>query len=99
MRARCIAAVSAASLTMTLIGMPVLAQQVQQPSQPPGSPSARPLDLTLPPPADTGKGRPYAPSLDPAPASGCAVIDCRLRIIGAVQHNGAVELNGALFKW
>jgi len=52
------------------------------------APSARstlPLDLT--PPADTGKPRAFAPSLDTAPAPGCeAVLDCRLRVIGAVRR-------------
>jgi hypothetical protein len=58
------------------------------------------LSLEQPPPADTGKPRAFAPSLDTAPAPGCeAVLDCRLRVIGAVQRDGAVELNATLFKW
>jgi hypothetical protein len=58
------------------------------------------LDLALPPPADTGKARPFASRAEPLPGAGCEdVLDCRLRVIGALQHNGAVELSGALLKW
>jgi hypothetical protein len=70
------------------------AQQAAQPSAAPA------LQLDLPAPADTGKPRAFNPHLDPAPPPGCAVaLNCRLRVIGEVQHNGAVELNATLFKW
>jgi hypothetical protein len=71
----------------------------QQATQPAPRPANQPLTLDLPPPADTGKARYFAPP-DLPPSLGCAaVLDCRLRVIGALQHNGAVELNGALLKW
>jgi hypothetical protein len=59
-----------------------------------------PLPLDLPPPADTGKPRLFvAPPVTPPP-SGCALsFDCRVRVIGAIQRNGAVELNATLLKW
>jgi hypothetical protein len=71
----------------------VAAQQAASASQ--STPS-----LELPPSADTGKPRAFAPSLDTTPTPGCeAVLDCRLRVIGAVRRDGAVELNATLFKW
>jgi hypothetical protein len=74
------------------------AAAAQQATQLP--PTTPPLDLALPAPADTGKGRPFMPPLDAAQSPDCAaVLACRLRVYGAVQHNGAVELNAALFKW
>jgi hypothetical protein len=83
----------AVGLTVFLAGSPAVAQQAQ--------PSAGfPLELGVPPPADTGKPRFFAPPVELSPPPGCAAaLDCRLRVIGAVQHNGAVELNAALFKW
>jgi hypothetical protein len=58
-----------------------------------------PLFLDPTPPADTGKPRFFAPSLPPPSPYCAAAFDCRLRVIGTVQHNGAVELNGTLLKW
>lgn len=56
------------------------------------------LDLT--PPANTGKPRLFVPPPVVPPPSGCAAaLDCRVRIIGAVQRNGAIELNATAFKW
>jgi hypothetical protein len=92
--------------TMTMIGrwclafamLAVCAGGVAAQQASPASQSGLPLDLTSP--ADTGKPRAFAPSLDTAPAPGCeALLDCRLRVIGAVRHDGAVELNATLFKW
>jgi len=59
-----------------------------------------PLPLDLPPAAETGKPRFFvAPPVTP-PASGCAAsFDCRVRVIGAIERNGAVELNATAFKW
>jgi hypothetical protein len=59
-----------------------------------------PLPLDLPPAADTGKPHFFvAPSVMPPP-SGCAVsFDCRVRVIGAIERNGAVELNATALKW
>jgi hypothetical protein len=75
-----------------LVAGPAMAQQL--------SANGFPLQLSPSPPADTGKARFFDPPVEPQPPSGCAVaFDCRLRVIGAVQHNGAVELNAALFKW
>jgi hypothetical protein len=83
---------------LTLATLAVCAGGAAAQQASPASQSGLPLDLT--PPADTGKPRAFAPSLDTAPAPGCeAVLDCRLRVIGAVRHDGAVELNATLFKW
>ena len=59
-----------------------------------------PLPLDLPPPADTGKPRFFVPPPASPPPGGCAVaFDCRVRVIGTVQRNGAVELNATMLKW
>jgi hypothetical protein len=80
--------------TLAICASPVSAQQSTQPA-PAGA-----VPLALSPPADTGKPRLSPPPLEATPAPGCeAVLDCRLKVIGTVQHNGAVELNAALFKW
>jgi hypothetical protein len=55
--------------------------------------------LDLPPPADSGKPRYFAPRDLPPPPGCTAVLDCRFKVIGTLQHNGAVEVNGAFFKW
>lgn len=72
------------------------AQQATPAASPAGN---QPLVFDLPPAADAGKSRYFAPRDLPL-SSGCAaLLDCRLKVIGAIQHNGAVELNGAVFKW
>lgn len=59
-----------------------------------------PLPLDRVPAAEAGKSRPFAVMPAPPPPSGCAAaLDCRLRLIGAIERNGAVELNATLFKW
>jgi len=59
-----------------------------------------PLPLDPAPPADTGKPRLFVPPADAAPPTGCAAaFDCRVRVVGAIQHNGAVELNASVLKW
>jgi len=69
---------------------PVAAQQV--------APAMLAPTLDPSPPADTGKPRFFVPPPETQP--GCAaVLGCRVRVLGAIRHNGAVELNGALFKW
>ena len=71
----------------------------QQPTQAAPASGNQSLVFDLPPAADAGKPRYFAPR-DLPPSSGCAaLLDCRLKVIGAIQHNGAVELNGAVFKW
>jgi hypothetical protein len=84
----------AALAMLAVCGASASAQQ-SQPSPAVGFP----LQLG-PPPADTGKSS-FSPTLaDPLPRPNCAaLLDCRLRVIGAVQHNGAVELDATLFKW
>lgn len=59
----------------------------------------QPLVFDLPPDAEAGKPRYFAPRDLPLSSSCAALLDCRLKVIGAIQHNGAVELNGAVFKW
>ena len=85
---------------MTAIAIAMLvAFAGQAAAQPPSQAGdGLPLQLDLSPPADTGKPHLYAPPLSP-PSADCAVLDCRLRVIGTVQHNGAVELNATALKW
>jgi hypothetical protein len=58
------------------------------------------LPLDPSPFADSGKPHVFVlPPVTPPP-SGCATaFDCRLRLLGAIQHDGAVELNATVFKW
>jgi hypothetical protein len=93
-------------ITVVLWGLAVMALTLwapsagaQQSAQPASTSGNQPLVLDLPPPADSGKPRFFAPRDMPPPPDCMAVLDCRLKIIGSVQHNGAVEFNGALFKW
>jgi len=59
-----------------------------------------PLPLGLPAPADTGKPSLFVPPPTVPPPAGCAAaFDCRIRVIGAIQRNGAVELRTNVFKW
>jgi hypothetical protein len=60
---------------------------------------ASPLSLELPPPADTGKPHLFALPLLSPPTGCAAAFDCRLRVIGTVEHNGAVMHNATAFKW
>jgi|HubBroStandDraft_1064217.scaffolds.fasta_scaffold297164_2 hypothetical protein len=60
--------------------------------------------LPLPPPADTGKAVIFTPPLyaveEAQRPPGCTdPADCRLRIVGGIHKNGAVELNGTLLRW
>ena len=85
----------AAALIAAAIGaLPAAAQQAV---------SAGQITLTLPPhPTDTGKpviyGPPFAAKSDDD--TGCAPgFSCRLRLLGVIQNNGAVELRGTAFTW
>ena len=80
---------------------PVLAQQA--PPAPEGRPLTAPLML-LPRPTETGKPVIYSPQFaaeaDRAWRLGCAPApSCRLRVLGAVEKNGAVALEATAFKW
>ena len=80
----------AALLSLSLVATSALAQQAA-PTE------GFPLPLDPLRPADTGKPR----ILTPPPlveSRGCAALDCRVRVIGTVQHNGAVELNATAFR-
>jgi hypothetical protein len=57
------------------------------------------LLLELPPPADTDKPHLFGLPLLPPPMGCAAAFDCRVRVVGTVQHNGAVVLNATAFKW
>jgi hypothetical protein len=53
-----------------------------------------------PPSVGTGTPQFYVHPPVAAPPAGCAAaFDCRVRVFGAIQHNGAVELNATLLKW
>jgi hypothetical protein len=83
---------------LRLAGMPAMAQTA--PTNP-AVVEGFPLPLALPPAANTGKPRFVVPAPpDPPPPGGCAAaFDCRVRVIGAIQHDGAVELNADVLKW
>lgn len=58
----------------------------------------------LPHPTDTGKPPIFDPQFarkaDEDMASGCAASSqCRFRLLGVIQNNGAVELQATAFKW
>jgi hypothetical protein len=58
-----------------------------------------PLPLNPPLPS-TGTPQFYVrPPIIPPPAGCAAAFDCRVQVLGAIQHNGAVELNAAILKW
>jgi hypothetical protein len=81
----------AALLALTLGAAPTLAQQA--------APTAGfPLGLDTSRPADTGKPQIFVPP-PVVSAPGCTAFDCRLRVIGTVQRNGAVELNATALRW
>jgi hypothetical protein len=76
------------------------AAKAQPAANNPAAVEGLPLPLDLPEAAFSGKPRFFLPPPMVAPPSGCAAaFDCRVRVIGAIQHNGAVELNAAVFKW
>jgi hypothetical protein len=83
---------------LALGGVPAMAQQISD-----GMAAAEgfPLSPNPAPPADTGKPLFFAPpAMRLPPAANCdAALDCRLRAIGTVQHNGAVELEATILKW
>lgn len=59
-----------------------------------------PAPLDLPPPADTAKPRFFVlPPVTPPPVGCAAAFDCRVRVTGAIQHDGAVVLNTTILKW
>ena len=91
MRCWCSAAVLVAAVAWAL---PAAAQQ-------PGG--GGPVLLTLPPyPTDAGKPVIYGPQFiaksdeDKSCAPG---FSCRLRLLGVIQNNGAVELRATAFTW
>ena len=89
--------VAMAPLMLTAQGMPAAAQAV---SDNIAAAEGFPLPLGLPSPADTGKPSLFVPPPLPPPPTGCAAaFDCRIRVIGAIQRDGAVELNTSILKW
>ena len=62
-----------------------------------------PVLLTLPPyPTDAGKPVIYSPQFiaKSDEDKGCAPgFSCRLRLLGVIQNNGAVELRATAFTW
>jgi hypothetical protein len=85
------------ALAVMVVATPALAQSTG--SEPP-APAGFPLPIEPGLAAEAGKPQPFSTAPAAPPATGCAAaLDCRLRVIGAVQHNGAVELNAAVLKW
>jgi hypothetical protein len=65
---------------------------------------ASPAWLSLPRPADSGKAIIYDPQFvvkgEKDIRSGCSPgLQCRLRLLGVIQNNGAVELRATAFTW
>jgi hypothetical protein len=63
-----------------------------------------PLLLSLPRPADSGKALIYDPRFvakgDQDYRSGCPPApQCRFRLLGVIQNNGAIELRATAFTW
>jgi hypothetical protein len=53
-----------------------------------------------PPSPTTGTPQFYVhPPVTPPPEGCAAAFDCRVQLLGAIQHNGAVELNATILKW
>jgi hypothetical protein len=96
-RAAALMALAALAPASLLCATPALAQSAaHEPAATAGFPL--PIDPGLA--AEAGKPRPFVLVPAAPPATGCTTaLDCRLRVIGAVQHNGAVELNAAVLKW
>jgi hypothetical protein len=84
-------------LTLAQQGTPATAQMI---SDNVAAAEGFPLPLGLPAPADTGKPNLFVPPPMTPPLAGCAAaFDCRVRVFGAIQRNGAVELNTSILKW
>ena len=87
----------AAFLAFAAATMPAAAQQA--------TPSLGPISLSpLPRPAETGKPLIFDPQAaakaDRDQTAGCAPgWSCRVRLLGAIKKNGAVELRGTAFTW
>lgn len=84
------------AVTLLALAAPAMAQSV---SDKVTTVEGFPLPLGLPAPADSGKPRSFVPAMAAPSASCAAVLECRLRVIGAIQRNGAVELNASVLKW
>jgi hypothetical protein len=83
-------------VTLAVCGGPAVAQSSPDVAAPVGG---FPLPLTPPAPM-TGLPQFYVhPPVTPPPEGCAAAFDCRVQVLGAIQHNGAVELNATLFKW
>jgi len=80
--------------------LPAAAQQAVSPAEFLGGP---PAPLALPPhPTDTGKPVIYDPQFVAKSDNdrGCSPdFSCRLRLLGVIQNNGAVELRATAFTW
>jgi hypothetical protein len=89
-----------AAISFATLGM-LAGPSMAQPASSDATPGEDfPLPFALPPPADTGKPRFFVPPPVVPPPAGCAAaLDCRLRVLGVIQHNGAVELNATMLKW
>jgi hypothetical protein len=82
----------AAFLAVVVSAAPATAQQASTPW------------LPLPRPADRGKAVIYSPEFlakeDYDRAHGCTPgLQCRVRLLGVIENNGAVELRATAFTW
>lgn len=85
------------ALAVLIASTPALAQST---GREPAASAGFPLPIEPGLAAEAGKPQPFLIAPVAPSATGCAAaLDCRLRVLGAVQHNGAVELNAAVLKW
>jgi hypothetical protein len=86
-----------AAVGFAALGLCALPTAAQQPV------GGEPVTLTLPPhPTDAGKPVIYDPQFAAKSDDkrGCALgLSCRLRLLGVIQNNGAVELRARAFTW
>ena len=85
---------AAALVMVSMCSLPAVAQQALG-----GAPALFTLPLH---PTDAGKPVIYDPEFAAKPddEKGCALVfSCRLRLLGVIQNNGAVELRATAFTW
>lgn len=84
-------------MVLAVCGGPAMAQSSPDAATTAGGGFPLPLAPSAP---MTGTPQFYVhPPVTPPPSGCAAAFDCRVQLLGAIQHNGAVELNATLFKW
>src|SRR5271157_1298033 len=94
-------AAAAALVASAAAALPAASQQSLPAVEFPGSQTPLPLP---PRPPDTGKPLIYDPQFvaksDSDERFGCSpLLSCRIKLLGVIQNNGAVELRATAFRW